>query len=165
MPYIQTVDEMEIAVTPSDFKILVVDDNEFNVHLMEILLLKENYQVIKAKSGAEALKKVESETPDLILLDIMMPEMNGYEVMAKLKADDRYKEIPIVLLTAVSNPDDIVKGFKLGADDYVTKPFSKEELIIRINHQISLIAAKRQITKQNEELRAMIEKLGKPGKD
>lgn len=156
---------MEIAVTPSDFKILVVDDNEFNVHLMEILLLKENYQVIKAKSGAEALKKVESETPDLILLDIMMPEMNGYEVMAKLKADDRYKEIPIVLLTAVSNPDDIVKGFKLGADDYVTKPFSKEELIIRINHQISLIAAKRQITKQNEELRAMIEKLGKPGKD
>lgn len=152
---------MELTINPSDYKILVVDDNEFNVHLMDILLTKEKYRIIKAGSGIEALEKVRTDNPDLILLDIMMPDMNGYEVMAKLKADEEHKDIPVVLLTAVSTPDDIVKGFKLGASDYITKPFSKEELLIRINHQISLIAAKNQIVKQNEELKNMLEELNK----
>jgi two-component system sensor histidine kinase/response regulator len=150
---------MGLTINPSDYKILVVDDNEFNVHLMDILLTKEKYQIIKAFSGKEALEKVRSENPDLILLDIMMPDMNGYEVMAELKADEKYKELPILLLTAVSSPDDIVKGFKLGASDYVTKPFSKEELLIRINHQVALIAAKNEIVKKNEELQKMLDKL------
>ena len=150
---------MGLTINPSDYKILVVDDNEFNVHLMDILLTKEKYQIVKAFSGKEALEKVHSDNPDLILLDIMMPDMNGYEVMGQLKADDNYKDIPILLLTAVSNPDDIVKGFKLGASDYVTKPFSKEELLIRINHQVALIAAKNEIVKKNEELQQMIDKI------
>jgi two-component system sensor histidine kinase/response regulator len=150
---------MGLTINPSDYKILVVDDNEFNVHLMDILLTKEKYQIVKAFSGKEALEKVHSDNPDLILLDIMMPEMNGYEVMGQLKADEKYRDIPILLLTAVSNPDDVVKGFKLGASDYVTKPFSKEELLIRINHQVALIAAKNEIVKKNEELQQMIDKI------
>jgi len=155
----QTTTKMGLTINPSDYKILVVDDNEFNVHLMDILLTKEKYQIVKAFSGKEALEKVHSDNPDLILLDIMMPEMNGYEVMCQLKADEKYRDIPILLLTAVSNPDDVVKGFKLGASDYVTKPFSKEELLIRINHQVALIAAKNEIVKKNEELQQMIDKI------
>lgn len=86
----------------------------------------------------------------------MMPGMNGYEVAEKLKADPQTQEIPIIFLTALNSTNDIVKGFKTGASDYISKPFNKEELLIRVTHQISLIAAKRLIASQMKELQSTI---------
>lgn len=147
---------MAVEINPSEYKILIVDDTVTNVLLLQVILKNAKYNTISAASGQEALDKVESESPDLILLDIMMPGMNGFEVAQILKSSDIHKEIPIIFLTALNTSQDIVKGFKTGANDYISKPFNKEELLIRVNHQISLVAAKRAIDRQNEELRNTI---------
>lgn len=147
---------MAVEINPSEYKILIVDDTITNVLLLQVILKNARYNTISAASGQEALNKVESEAPDLILLDIMMPGMNGFEVAQILKSSEEYKEIPIIFLTALNTSQDIVKGFKTGANDYISKPFNKEELLIRVNHQISLVAAKRAINRQNEELRSTI---------
>ena len=99
---------------------------------------------------------VETELPDLILLDVMMPDISGFEVAQQLKAKTGYEQIPIIFLTALNSTADIVKGFQTGANDFISKPFNKEELIIRVTHQISLIAAKRIIYNQTEELKRTI---------
>ena len=96
------------------------------------------------------------EHPDLILLDVMMPDMNGFDTATILKKDDSTKDIPIIFLTALNTPQDLVHGFQVGASDFLTKPFNKEELVMRVTQQISLVAAKRIIEKQNEELRATL---------
>lgn len=145
-----------MKIVPSDNKILVVDDVMTNVLLLKVLLMREKYQVITANSGMEALSKVEEEKPDLILLDVMMPELSGFEVCERLKENKNTADIPIVFLTALNSTSDIVKGFQVGANDFVSKPFNKEELLIRVEHQISLITAKRIISKQNEELQRII---------
>lgn len=145
-----------IEIDSSNYKILIVDDVMSNVILLKALLKTKSYQVITACNGMEALEKVASELPDLILLDVMMPGMSGYEVSQKLQSSPEHHKIPIIFLTALNSHDDIVKGFKLGANDFITKPFNKNELLIRISHQISLIAAKRLIIKQTEELRSII---------
>ncbi|MCK9626238.1 MAG: hybrid sensor histidine kinase/response regulator [Bacteroidales bacterium] len=147
---------MKLDINPSEYKILIVDDNVFNVQLLVIMLGKNSYRITTATSGTEALQKVESESPDLILLDIMMPDISGYEVAEKLKANQEYQNIPILFLSALNNMEDIIKGFQIGADDYITKPFNKDELLTRITHQISLIEAKRKLLKQNEELKQLI---------
>lgn len=147
---------MAVEINPSEYKILIVDDTVTNVLLLQVILKNAKYNTISAASGQEALDKVESDTPDLILLDIMMPGMNGFEVAQILKSSETNKEIPIIFLTALNTSQDIVKGFKTGANDYISKPFNKEELLIRVNHQISLVAAKRAIDRQNEELRSTI---------
>lgn len=92
------------------------------------------------------------EKPDLVLLDIMMPDMDGYEVMRRLRADPRWEDLPVIFLTALNNTEDIVKGFKLGANDYVSKPFNHEELITRVAHHIFIAASKRTILEQSEQL-------------
>lgn len=140
----------------ADYKILIVDDVSSNVMLLKALLKTKAYQVVTASNGQEALEKVASEHPDLILLDVMMPIMSGFEVSQQLQSSPEYHDIPIIFLTALNSHEDIVKGFKLGANDFITKPFNKNELMIRVNHQISLIAAKRIILKQTEELRSII---------
>lgn len=148
-----------IELNPSDYKILVVDDITTNVLLLKAVLSKVKYRIITASGGVEALEKVKSEHPDLILLDIMMPDMDGYEVIQRLKNEPEYaefQEIPVIFLTALHNPEDIVKGFKLGASDYVSKPFNHEELITRINHHVFIAAAKRTITQQRDELQATV---------
>ena len=147
---------MAVEINPSEYKILIVDDTVTNVLLLQVILKNAKYNTISAASGQEALDKVESDTPDLILLDIIMPGMNGFEVAQILKSSETNKEIPIIFLTALNTSQDIVKGFKTGANDYISKPFNKEELLIRVNHQISLVAAKRAIDRQNEELRSTI---------
>ena len=96
------------------------------------------------------------EVPDLILLDVMMPGMDGFEVAERLRAEELYKDIPIIFLTALDDTQSIVKGFKLGANDFISKPFRKEELMIRISHQLSLVAAKRIILQQTDELKKTI---------
>jgi two-component system sensor histidine kinase/response regulator len=112
--------------------------------LLKLLLTVEKYQIVTAMSGKEALERVQQDRPDLILLDIMMPDMDGYEVTRQIRQlPAPYNDVSIIFLTALNNTEDIVKGFLVGGNDYITKPFSREELLSRVNHQISLEAAKR----------------------
>ena len=147
---------MQVEINPSEYTVLIVDDTIANVLLLKVLIGNQKYRIVTAGNGMEALQAVEKESPDLILLDIVMPGMNGYEVAEKLKADPQTQEIPIIFLTALNSTNDIVKGFKTGASDYISKPFNKEELLIRVTHQISLIAAKRLIASQMKELQSTI---------
>lgn len=113
-------------------RILVVDDIAANVELLEALLTADGYDVSMAFNGEEALEKVAEDDPDLILLDVMMPGMNGFEVCYKLKSDENTQFIPIVLLTALDQMEDKVRGLDAGADDFLTKPFNRLELKSRI---------------------------------
>lgn len=146
-----------IAIKPEDYTILAVDDITTNIMLLKAVLSRAKYKIVTAGGGIEALEKVKTEKPDLILLDIMMPDLDGYEVMKQLKANPEYQDIPVIFLTALHNPEDIVKGFKLGASDYVSKPFNHEELITRVAHHIYLAAAQRTIVQQRDELQATVE--------
>jgi two-component system sensor histidine kinase/response regulator len=148
---------MNVEVNNSEYKILIVDDVLSNILLLKILLSNENYQISTAMGGVEALEKIKAEQPDLVLLDIMMPDIDGFEVIKQVRLMPApYNEILIIFLSALNSTNEIVKGFQMGGNDFISKPFSKEELIIRINHQISLIAAKRIIIRQTEELRSII---------
>ena len=147
---------MNMEINPSEYKILIVDDVMSNVLLLKVLLTNEKFQIATASNGRQALDQVIKEKPDLVLLDVMMPDMSGFEVSQQLQANPEMAEIPIIFLTALNSTADIVKGFQVGGNDFISKPFNKEELIIRVTHQISLIAAKRIIVAQTEELRKTI---------
>jgi two-component system, OmpR family, alkaline phosphatase synthesis response regulator PhoP len=112
--------------------VLVVEDEEDIRELVSYNLLKDGYQVAGVASGEDALAAVELQTPDLILLDIMLPGLDGLKVCRKLKDDPRFQSIPIIMLTAKGEEPDIVAGLNMGADDYVTKPFSPKVLLARI---------------------------------
>lgn len=146
-----------ISINPEDYTILAVDDIATNIMLLKAVLSRAKYKIVTASGGNEALEKAAKESPDLILLDIMMPDMDGYEVIRHLKADPALQDIPVIFLTALHNPEDIVKGFKLGASDYVSKPFNHEELITRVSHHIYLAAAQRTIMRQRDELQATVD--------
>ena len=145
-----------MQINPAEFKLLVVDDVQTNVLLLKALLSKEGYGILVANNGQEALEVIRNENPDLILLDVMMPGMDGFEVAERLKSEEYRCEIPIIFLTALDDSQSIVNGFKLGAGDFISKPFRKEELMVRIKHQLSLVAARRIIEEKNEELRKTI---------
>ncbi len=113
-------------------KILVVDDEEDILELLRYNLLREGYNVSCAASGEEALRLAQSEIPDLLVLDLMLPGIDGLEVTKILKNDSRTRDIPIVMLTAKGEEADIVTGLELGADDYITKPFSPRVLVARV---------------------------------
>ena len=147
---------IESQINRSDYKILIVDDVVSNVLLLKILLTNEKFQVCTASNGNMCIEMAKSEHPDLILLDVMMPDLNGFDTAVILKKDPETQEIPIIFLTALNNPSDLVKGFQVGANDFLTKPFNKEELVMRVMHQIQLVAAKRIIVRQNEELKRTI---------
>ena len=145
-----------MQINPAEFKLLVVDDVQTNVLLLKALLGKEGYGILVANNGQEALEVIRNENPDLILLDVMMPGMDGFEVAERLKSEEFCCEIPIIFLTALDDTQSIVNGFKLGVGDFISKPFRKEELMVRIKHQLSLVAARRIIEEKNEELRKTI---------
>jgi two-component system sensor histidine kinase/response regulator len=151
-----TVETLESKINRSDYKILIVDDVVSNVLLLKILLTNEKFQVCTANNGTSCIEMARKEHPDLILLDVMMPDMNGFDTATVLKREEGTKEIPIIFLTALNTPQDLVHGFQVGASDFLTKPFNKEELVMRVMQQISLVAAKRIIEKQNAELRATL---------
>jgi two-component system, OmpR family, alkaline phosphatase synthesis response regulator PhoP len=113
-------------------KILVVDDEEDIVELVRYNLSREGYKVLCAASGEEGLEKARNENPDLIVLDLMLPGIDGLDVARRLKADNATRTMPIVMLTAKGEESDIVTGLELGADDYITKPFSTKVLIARV---------------------------------
>ena len=147
---------MNMEINHSEYKILIVDDVMSNVLLLKVLLTNEKFAIATASNGRQALEQVEKENPDLVLLDVMMPDMSGFEVAQHLKSNPNTADIPIIFLTALNSTADIVKGFQVGANDFISKPFNKEELIIRVTHQISLVAAKRLILSKTEELQRTI---------
>ena len=114
-------------------KILVVDDEDRNLRLVEAMLAPEGYEVVLAHSGQEGLEKARESSPDVILLDIMMPGMNGYEVLRILR---QQLDIPVIMLTAKKEVTSAIDSFDLGADDYVRKPFMKGELLARIRAKL-----------------------------
>lgn len=133
-------------------KILVVDDVSQNVQVIGSILFDQKYQVSFALSGAEALSLIDHEDYDLILLDILMPGMDGYEVCKIVKANEKTKGIPIIFLTAKSDIQSVVKGFETGAVDYLSKPFNTEELLARVKTQIELKKQKEKLENLNEFL-------------
>ena len=113
-------------------KILVVDDEVYILHILDFILGAENYDVITATNGEQALQKVREEKPDLVILDIMMPKLDGYETCRLIKKDPATKMIPVILLTAKGREVDQKLGHEVGASDYMTKPFSPTKLIERV---------------------------------
>ncbi|RHJ87811.1 hybrid sensor histidine kinase/response regulator [Parabacteroides sp. AM08-6] len=126
----------------SQYKVLVVDDVPTNVMLVQAILKKEGYTLLTTDSGAKALRIAQEKHPNLILLDIMMPEMDGYEVLQHLKSNPETNDIPVIM-SALSDMQSIVKGYQLGATEYVTKPFQREELVKRVAHRYELFSIKR----------------------
>lgn len=149
-------ESLEARINRNDYKILIVDDVVSNVLLLKILLTNEKFQVVTANCGNACIEQAKKEKPDLILLDVMMPDISGFDTAVILKKDPETQDIPIIFLTALNTPSDLVHGFQVGANDFLTKPFNKEELVMRVLQQISLVAAKRIIMKQNEELKRTI---------
>ena len=146
----------EQSINRSDYRILVVDDVMSNVLLLKILLTNEKFQVLTANNGTSCLQVCREQHPDLVLLDVMMPDISGFDTAVELKKNPETADIPIIFLTALNSPSDLVHGFQVGANDFLSKPFNKEELIMRVMHQISLVAAKRIIVQQNIELKRTI---------
>jgi DNA-binding response OmpR family regulator len=136
-----------------NFKILVVDDLLENLRLLANLLAAEGYGVRKAPDGAMALSNVPRFQPDLILLDIMMPDMDGYEVCQQLKADEQFKDIPVIFLSALDLTFDKIKAFEVGAADFIHKPFHPAEVIARVKNQLRI----RQQSLQLQAQQAIIE--------
>jgi two-component system alkaline phosphatase synthesis response regulator PhoP/two-component system response regulator VicR len=110
-------------------KILAVDDEKHIVRLVQITLEKEGYELITASNGREALEKVAAEKPDLVVMDVMMPEMDGLEALSKMKNDPATASIPVIMLTAKAQDSDVFRGWQSGADLYLTKPFNPSELV------------------------------------
>jgi putative two-component system response regulator len=119
-------------------KVLIVDDNVTNVELLFAHLKPYNYELEKAYDGEEALKKIEASPPDLILLDLMMPKLSGYEVCQKIKTDPKTQFIPVIVITALKELEDKIRAIEMGADDFLMKPFNKVELITRVKSLLKL---------------------------
>src|SRR5262245_30985312 len=119
-------------------KILVVDDEAKNVKLLEAILLPRGYEVVHASNGEEALQQVQQERPDLILLDVMMPVMDGFEACRILKENADTRLIPVVIMTALGQVEDRIQGIEAGADDFLTKPVHRDELLARIRTSLRL---------------------------
>jgi two-component system NtrC family sensor kinase len=143
----------------SKSNILIIDDTPANLQLLTSMLVEQGYQIFSAISGKVALNVVQKTLPDLILLDINMPGMNGYEVCEQLKANEKTRDIPVIFISALSETLDKVKAFFVGGVDYVTKPFQTEEVLARVKTHLQLHQLQQQLTAQNEELHNTLEKL------
>jgi len=155
---------MENNATKKNAKVLVVDDEPRNVRLLSMILKTQGYDVLQGYSGEEALEKVETESPDLILLDIMMPRMNGYEVCKRLREAEHTEAIPIVMITAMRGLEEKIKALDIGADDFISKPFDKLEVLARIRTLLrvkylhdELVSAQKKLEEQNKLLKDELE--------
>lgn len=145
------------TVKDNGWDILIVDDTPVNLRALAHILTKEGYKVRKALNGKMALTACHTTIPDLILLDILMPELNGYEVCSLLKANEKTREIPVIFLSALDAPSDKVKAYNAGGVDYISKPFQVEEVLARVATQLRLQQLKRQLAEREAE----VEKLNK----
>lgn len=137
--------------------VLIVDDNPNNIKVLATIMAECGYELGIAQKAHEVYQFLEENIPELILLDVEMPDIDGYEVCGTLQADPKYKEIPIIFLTVKSETEDIVKGFELGAVDYITKPFNRRELISRVRTHISLKRSKDELAQKNQELEQVLQ--------
>ena len=137
---------MSFGIKQKKSKILVVDDTEGERKLTEILCRSLGHDVVIAKNGFEGVEMARQEMPDIILMDVMMPEMNGFEATELIKSNNVTKHIPVIILTSLNQKEDRIKGLMLGADDYVTKPFSMEELYLRIRNLLKRAGHETQLT-------------------
>jgi two-component system, NtrC family, sensor kinase len=149
MSLLPSPDTSQESTNSSKGNILAVDDTPANLHLLSNMLSKQGYKVRITTKGKLALQSVLAYPPDLILLDIMMPDMNGYEVCQILKADERTRDIPVIFISALSETFDIIKAFKVGGLDYISKPFHLEEVLARVENQLRLRSLARQLAEQN----------------
>jgi two-component system sensor histidine kinase/response regulator len=140
-------------VDPANSLILIVDDTPANLRLLSHVLSKNGYKHIEASNGKEAVELAKKHEPDLILLDIMMPEMDGFEVIKEVKSDKLIQDIPIIFLSSLTDTDDKIEGFKSGGVDYITKPFQKEETLARINTHLKIRFLQKQLNDRINVLR------------
>lgn len=145
-------------------KVLIVDDEEGNIKLLKGMLVPEDYDILEAVDGKEALTSIYDKYPDLILLDVMMPQMNGFEVCATLKQEEKTRMIPVIMVTALSEREYRIKALESGADDFLSKPVDKSELLARVRSLLriksfhdELADSYRMIAKKNRELKALEE--------
>ena len=136
-------------------KILIADDNFQNCELLDAFLAEENYEIAMAHDGRETLKKVEEFQPDLILLDIMMPKLSGYEVCKQLRSEAATRDIPVLMVTALAEMGDIERAVQAGADDFLTKPVNRLELTTRVKSLLRV----RHLTSQRDRLLAYLEEV------
>lgn len=132
--------------------ILIIDDEPDNLRLLSTILESQGYKVRQALNADIALKTIELQPPNLILLDILMPEVDGYQLCRQLKLNPKTNEIPVIFLSALARGLDRKKGFKAGGADYLTKPFELEEVLARVQHQLTICDLKLQLQLRNEEL-------------
>lgn len=154
----------KLGLVPSDFLVLIVDDTEANVILLSHVLKAEGFNIMVAFNGADTLEILEARKPDLILLDVMMPEMSGYEVCSRINEIDDLKHIPVIFLSALSETSNKVEGFESGGVDYITKPFQKEEVLARIKNHLYLAKLQKEREEQIQVLKereAELENLNK----
>lgn len=138
----------------SQYSVVIVDDTPENIRLLAQLLSEQGYRVRSAPNGERALATVRKERPDLILLDILMPGMDGYEVCRQLKSDDQLKHVPVIFISALNEAFDKVTAFSAGGVDYVTKPFQVEEVLARVQTHLSIESMRQQLEAQNHQLSA-----------
>jgi DNA-binding response OmpR family regulator len=143
-----------MKLTPA--RILIVDDDQDTRDFLATFFEQSNYQVNSAGNGGEALQLAKSAQPDVILLDIVMPDMDGYQVCRKLKEDITTKYIPVVLITVLRKPEDEIKGFEAGAHDYISKPYNKAELIARITAALRVKRLQDELYQRNMALKELI---------
>ncbi len=139
--------------------ILIVDDVPENLQLLFTMLTEQGYEVRRVLSGKQALNVVRFEPPDLILLDIRMPEFDGYEVCQRLKADETTQNIPVIFLSALNDTFDKVTAFQVGGVDYITKPFQLQEVIVRVENQLNLLRMQQELKTKNEQLELVNQEL------
>jgi two-component system, sensor histidine kinase and response regulator len=142
------------ASHPSKGDILIVDDTLDNLRLLSAMLTEQGYDVRGVTNGSTALMGIRAQPPDLILLDINMPGMNGYQTCEQLKADPETREIPIIFISALNEVFDKVRAFSVGGVDYISKPFQLEEVFARIEHQLAIQRLQAQLQTQNQQLQA-----------
>ncbi|QSJ19261.1 hybrid sensor histidine kinase/response regulator [Nostoc sp. UHCC 0702] len=146
-------------ISPTDNPILIVDDSPTNSTVLLGMLQQSGFKVIVVNSGEAALEKVEMISPSLILLDIILPNMDGFEICRQLKSVEVTRDIPVIFMTALSQTEDKIKGFNLGAVDYITKPLQKEEILARVNVHLNLRNLNKQLAEKTTELTIALDQL------
>ena len=132
--------------------ILIIDDVDDNLEILGSLLTFDGYEVQTARNGEDALKRVQDSRPDLILMDVLMPGMSGFELCERLKSRESTKDIPVIFVSSMSDIDSKVKGFKVGGVDYINKPYQHAEIVVRVNTHLTMLRLRQHLEKQNAEL-------------
>ena len=145
--------------TPDMPVVLLVDDNAINLQMLHQTLTGQNYKLLSARSGEDALRIAQKALPDLILLDIMMPGIDGYETCSRLKADDTTRNSVIIFLTALQATEDKVRGLSLGAVDFITKPFDPDEVVARVSRQLEVHLKHKILLEKNHQLAGQLEQV------